>query len=636
MMNTFRKFFRALIVLACAGTTLITCGKDPQKQTNTESTPNLDNRLYLMTAENGTLIPSGPQKHFVLSLEGVLKQLLWFTDRPMHEVGEESLEAFLGTTWPAVWGEAAPNVFIQSRIVQSNSGSERKTLKNGSIEGIALALNEPYYDDETESLAFLATLLNSTLETPPDETLAFEDVVLTVLNKADTGNASGLSFIQNAPSSSLESVGKTGEYELSLDDHHSHVLWLENVPGRDSGEITVQSFVEGWKERFSDSPPNASLVGLTHEGKLEVGIFTLMDPVFDPEADQVTYTASLLFGESDNVQSLQSVKLFVDAGQVGTMNVGFSPYVGQCVNNIPPSWCAYSLDDIKKMLTSVKNAGYSTIRTFDSGPSQWANQNSTVFNVQAAHALGGLKVWNCAALAKGNDTLSKKQIDTAIEQAHQYPNVVKGIIVGVEPVGLQGISMQTVIDMIHYAKQKRDLKGFTSKTLPITTSEQLGVLAGVQHRPIVKAVEDVLFANYYPFLACGITVNTAITDPDWGLDAKYKGLKAQITSYHLTSPPRIMIGETGWSSDGTNQPPPAGCPAGKTVPPAGKTDQQTYIAEVKNWAIANSVDVFLFIAFDEPWKNCDTNSIDHHWGVLTTPTGINAKPYAPCKTPVNP
>jgi exo-beta-1,3-glucanase (GH17 family) len=319
--------------------------------------------------------------------------------------------------------------------------------------------------------------------------------------------------------------------------------------------------------------------------------------------------------------------------------IGFQPFVGDCTGTTPPPWCGYSLNDVKILLTTLKNAGYTTIRTFGSGP--WSGgtagfQRSNIWNVQAASEVGGVKVWNCAALNKEDDSISNQQIDAAIDQAKTYPGVVLGIIIGVEPIGLEGYTVAEVVKFMNYAKQKRDAAGFTSSTLPITTSEQLGVLAGAAHKGVVQASEGVIFANYYPVLACGITIDTAISDPDWGFNAKYQGLRKQINSYDLTDLV-IHVGETGWPSAGTI-PTPSGCTSG--VPIASSTNQEKYLQEMGTWASNQNskIKVFMFEAFNELWKgNCDKSSIDSNWGLLPDPKGLNITPkFGPCQTPNNP
>ncbi|MEL6863481.1 MAG: glycosyl hydrolase family 17 protein [Bacteroidota bacterium] len=321
------------------------------------------------------------------------------------------------------------------------------------------------------------------------------------------------------------------------------------------------------------------------------------------------------------------------------IGMGMQPFVGNCTNKMAPPWCGYSLADVKTLIQTLKTAGYTTIRTFGSGPWDGGTngfQRGNVWNVQAASEVGGVSVWNCAALYKGNDSISNQQIDAAIQQAIDYPDVVLGIIVGVEPIGLQGYTVAEVVSFINYAKKKRDDAKISAAQLPITTSEQLGVLAGAAHKDVVKACDGVIFANYYPVLACGITIDHAISDTGWGLDAKYQGLRAQIDSYGLRDMV-INIGETGWPTAGTI-PTPAGCTQG--VATTGSTNQETYIQNLSTWAAKQSpaMQVFLFEAYNEMWKaGCDTTSIDANWGVFQTPSGLNiTPPYGACQTPHNP
>jgi exo-beta-1,3-glucanase (GH17 family) len=137
-------------------------------------------------------------------------------------------------------------------------------------------------------------------------------------------------------------------------------------------------------------------------------------------------------------------------------------------------------------------------------------------------------------------------------------------------------------------------------------------------------------------LACGLTIDTAISDPNWGFDVKYQGLRKQIISYGLTDM-TINIGETGWPSAG-KIPTPSGCTNG--VASASSTSQEKYLQEIGNWVASQNskTQVFMFEAFDELWKgNCDRSRIDSNWGLLPLPQGLNVTPpFGACQTPHNP
>lgn len=321
------------------------------------------------------------------------------------------------------------------------------------------------------------------------------------------------------------------------------------------------------------------------------------------------------------------------------IGLGFQPFVGTCTDGHAPAWCGYSLNDVTILLQNLKNHGYTTFRTFGSGPWSGANQRSNCWNMEAAANIGGIRMWNCAALDPGSDDISHKQIDAAVEQAAKYKDgndyVALGIVVGVEPIGLQGIAMSKVVEFINYAKSKRDAAGLTAAQMPVTTSEQMGVLTGPEHKDVITAVEGVILANTYPVLACNITIETAITDPDWGLNKRYDLLRDQINSYGLTDL-TIHVGETGWPTAGTIDPPATGCSVAKT----GVENQEKYLAAVGDWVKTKdpNMTVFMFEAYNELWKgNCDTSNKDANWGMFADPDGLHITPlYGACQTPANP
>ena len=69
----------------------------------------------------------------------------------------------------------------------------------------------------------------------------------------------------------------------------------------------------------------------------------------------------------------------------------------------------------------------------------------------------------------------------------------------------------------------------------------------------------------------------------------------------------IVILEAGWPSTAVEFP-----------EQASEDNQARHIREIRDWAISSNITVFLFEAFDEPWKG-DPNSPDgaeKHWGLF--------------------
>ena len=67
----------------------------------------------------------------------------------------------------------------------------------------------------------------------------------------------------------------------------------------------------------------------------------------------------------------------------------------------------------------------------------------------------------------------------------------------------------------------------------------------------------------------------------------------------------IVIGETGWPSDGNPNP--------EAVP--SLENAQRYFCDVLAWSIAKNIPLFYFEAFDENWKEDGYANVEKHWGL---------------------
>jgi exo-beta-1,3-glucanase (GH17 family) len=156
---------------------------------------------------------------------------------------------------------------------------------------------------------------------------------------------------------------------------------------------------------------------------------------------------------------------------------------------------------------------------------------------------------------------------------------------------------------MEYAKSARTAAGFDATTLPVTTVQQWGVLAGSANLPLSQTAEGTIYANIYPFFDAGTTIDTAIAQ----FDADYNALRTALNGFGLSAL-QIGVGETGWAKAGTNTVNPQGIPS--------LANNQKYYADYVAHATVQS---FLFEAFDEPWKAnpvTNPNSVEPHFGVL--------------------
>jgi len=297
------------------------------------------------------------------------------------------------------------------------------------------------------------------------------------------------------------------------------------------------------------------------------------------------------------------------------LGVNYSPYHGGGYGTDypvhPKDWGSYTQADIDNDLKIVAR-NFTFIRTY----TIQFNQKYIVplaAKYQLKVALGA-NVWqpvsdpeyksHTYAQAKNwAEDLTYKELNEVIQEANAHPETVKCIVVGNEWVGKRADGYLVPADGIKYMAYVRQGLTGAAKTIPVTTSERWGVLAGPDQAALVAAADRFVFANIYPFWD-GARIENWKTQ----FLADYNALKAAIGSKE------IVVGETGW-------------PTGIEAVAAQHTDlpnipnQQRYILEYTQWAAANRVTSYLFEMFDEPWKwsegqNASTkDGVGDHWGL---------------------
>ena len=277
------------------------------------SSTDMTDRLYVAAAESGSLTPTGNVDEFVLVLNEVCTDMIWFTDRPRRETGENSTADFVKDIWPLIFDQVAPNAIVKFQL-------------SGENDGVYVTLKAPEYDAGTENLTFQATLLNHTFDEKPDRLLEFEKPVITVLNNVP-GQTISSSFVIYGENASLDVTATEGQYTFVQNELDNEVLLANNAPGRYSQVSTTESFVEQWSDRFGDTPPNAVVFGLTDSGDLDGYLLTLSDPEYDEAVNRVTYSATVL-KETGALLDLNSATLIVDS--VGTATRFPIPGKGTC------------------------------------------------------------------------------------------------------------------------------------------------------------------------------------------------------------------------------------------------------------------------------------------------------------------
>ncbi len=190
--------------------------------------------------------------------------------------------------------------------------------------------------------------------------------------------------------------------------------------------------------------------------------------------------------------------------------------------------------------------------------------------------------------APGRDADNEKQIVSGIALAQQYPEIVAAVSVGNEALVSWSDHKMSEPKMIDAVARVR--KAVHS---PVTVDDDF--LYWI--RPDAALIDHVDFIALHTY-------------PVWGKEDIDTGFSSTVANYEkvLKAHPgkTIVLGEVGWPSYSVGE---------KHVPRAGdERKQKLYFEQISTWAKKQNVTVFLFEAFDEPWKGEGTEG---HWGIFT-------------------
>ncbi len=215
-------------------------------------------------------------------------------------------------------------------------------------------------------------------------------------------------------------------------------------------------------------------------------------------------------------------------------------------------------------------------------------------------------------------------MNTAIALANAYPNIVQGVVVGNEwsdrDFAPGPVTVAQIIADLQYVRGK-----ITNPNIFVTTclgfyaalnpqKDQWGrtdprYQAGKDYGVQVAPYCDVMMFTAYPFYA-GYDISIAYSNTKYWYDY----------AVNLFPGKQVFFGELGWPSAGPNQPLQL---QGPPVPPnpavTSVANEQTYITQLlNNQQNADKLGpIFLFEAFDEPWKGGSNPLQEPYWGLWT-------------------
>ena len=128
--------------------------------------------------------------------------------------------------------------------------------------------------------------------------------------------------IQHAQSGSLSEINETA-YSLELNDVSDKTILFSDRPDRIVTSVSTSDFIGNWstgEDSFAVDAPNAVLVVDEQEGKQEVAIVELFNPVYDVDKKSLKYEAM-----PDYVTSIELPREFgqttmvIDSGCQGSL-----------------------------------------------------------------------------------------------------------------------------------------------------------------------------------------------------------------------------------------------------------------------------------------------------------------------------
>ena len=187
------------------------------------------------------------------------------------------------------------------------------------------------------------------------------------------------------------------------------------------------------------------------------------------------------------------------------------------------------------------------------------------------------------------------QLATGIRLANEYKGIVAAVSVGNEILVSWSDHKLTEERAIEYVQRVKK-----AVSCPVTVADD--VLYWRQPEAKLAGVVDFITMHAYPM---------------WGHEDIDTAMPSTIKHYESVRKAHpgktIVLGEAGWATYTNSK---------QNAPRAGdEKKQKRYYEELTAWAKANDLTVFVFEAFDEPWKGSGTEG---HWGLFTE--GRKAKP----------
>lgn len=232
---------------------------------------------------------------------------------------------------------------------------------------------------------------------------------------------------------------------------------------------------------------------------------------------------------------------------------------------------------------------------------------------------------------------NRREIDTAVKLAKQYPEIVKVIAVGNEAMVTWAagyfVRPAVILKWVEYLQGLKQ-QGELPSDLWITSSDNFASWGGGDTgyhtddlKALIRAV-DYVSMHTYPFhdshynseywqVPENEKERPARDRADRAMARAVAYAKAQYEStrgyVHSIDPTKaVHIGETGWSTQDN------GLYGAKGSGAADEYKQKKYYDGMREWTQKEGISCFFFEAFDEPWKDANNpQGSENHFGLFT-------------------
>lgn len=237
--------------------------------------------------------------------------------------------------------------------------------------------------------------------------------------------------------------------------------------------------------------------------------------------------------------------------------------------------------------------------------------------------------------SQGDYDWNKREIDTAIEFAHIYPDIVRIIAVGNEAMvtwQAHFVPPSVILRWVRYLKEA-ETSGRMPADILITTSDNWAALGGqesYQKEDLLSLLREIDFLSVHTYAFHDTYYDPAL---NWAISAdevrlgvreqsapaveravahqirQVEAVKQYLKDNKINKP--IHIGETGWATlDNLHYGQKGTCAA-------DEYKAKLFYDAVREWTRDGNMTCFYFEAFDEPWKSGGTAGSEGHFGLFT-------------------